>query len=209
DTDNDSSINVVANELNIFGKGVSGNNTLLNQDTLVDLQNKAIDTQVSKIHVATSNDSEMELRIGTESLGILLEKDNWALQFVNSGFTTPSLGQLGAQVNSTYETVNDWSFTKEVDYPLLNSVSQAVLEDLVFKVGNTDKVAFRAYETTSFSIDKIFTLDTSNFEVLDYSSMIPTFGLQKIDNNILVDDDVLTVDEIDNLFEYWVEDIAI
>ncbi|MCJ8346765.1 hypothetical protein MJH12_14585, partial [bacterium] len=237
DVNNNHETNVTANSLNMMGHGAFGRGINIDDAGFTELKKKAIETNVSKVFIANSNteDAIAEVLIGKETALTMIETNDYSLQLVNKGLFLNSKTILASDYSvetSGFDAVEEFKFTKQVDYQLLDFLAKNS-DDLVNQVqalklkaqspstpveatGYLSSIAFRntnslqesEFDQSLNSMDQVLNLDSEIIEVdflsLEDNNIIPGFGLNYIDDSILEDEE----DE-SFMFEYWIEDIAI
>jgi len=208
---NNQTTNVTAQNLNMIGKGATTDGSRLNGSALDSLANAAINTDVRNLFVANVNEAKIESKIGSTTNVFLVEKDNYSLQVVNNTIVTPQMSQIETTIDLTgYSDVQRWDFVKEVDYGLYNSsfvMNTHYVQDQQDKqtrvVALFDSINNPQYVNNTKSISSDSTVQIAIKDVLtpislNYSNYITSF------------DSSLLISEIDSeLFEYWIEDIAL
>ncbi|MCJ8347162.1 hypothetical protein MJH12_16600, partial [bacterium] len=129
DVHNDGNTNVTASTMNMIGHGAFGRGAETSDASIAALKNKAIETNVNKVYMANSNteDANVDVLIGKDTLATLIEKDAYSLQFVNKGLFLNSDTQIASnnmiEIGAS-DSVSEYKFTKQIDYQLLDYLAK-------------------------------------------------------------------------------------
>ena len=237
DVNNNHETNITANTFNMIGHGAFGRGINADDASFTNLKNKAIETNVSRVYISTSNkeDAQVEILIGKDTSATLIEKSQYSLQFVNNGLFLNSTSLLQSDNvidTSGFDAVEEYKFTKVVDYQQLDFLAKNS-DDLADKVqaNRRSKLSklmpeavmnenivqsLSSIQSSNIFQESGFDNDfKSNDDILSLNSDIDFLSLE--DNNMIpafglnyIDDSILDNEEDEGLmFEYWIENIAI
>ncbi|XPV82667.1 MAG: beta strand repeat-containing protein [Halarcobacter sp.] len=210
---NNQNTNITAQNLNMVGKGAfTKGEYLLNSTSLNNLSNNAINTDVRNLFIANKQEAKIDSKIGSSTSVFLVEKDNYSLQVVNKTIVTPKLSQIETTMDLTnsYSAVEQWSFAKEIDYELLNSSyvmkthHVQAQENIQTRVTSLfESINNPTYVNHTSNVVNTQTVQTSITDVLNPISLNYSNYTSNFNENLIID-------RIDSeLFEYWIEDIAL
>ncbi|MBU3939567.1 hypothetical protein KJ942_08670, partial [bacterium] len=135
---------------------------------------------------------------------VLKESDNYSMQLVNKGVITPKTTQIETtlELGAEYQGIEQYSFTKELDYQLLNSafVMQNHYEQVQPMVISAQTFGFTVLQQSVYDGAVELPLLAGHY--------LPSVGMNYSDFRSF--DASLVIGESDEeLYEYWIEDIAI
>ncbi|MBU4109982.1 hypothetical protein KJ988_03165, partial [bacterium] len=154
-------------------------------------------------------------KIGTDTFVVLKESDNYSMQLVNKGVITPKTTQIETtlELGAEYQGIEQYSFTKELDYQLLNSAF--VMQNHYTEYVQTPQTS--GMMQVGFVAANIMELSFNNPSYNPYEGMDIISGDSFISKAISLNYSGLNGFRVDlfgdesdeELYQYWIEDIAL
>jgi hypothetical protein len=214
DVANNTSNNVTAATLNMIGHGVFGKGAKFDDVSIKTLESRAIDTNVSRVYVASSVNSEGVLQIlpGPTTSALLKEANQWSVQLVNQGLFMSSGDMIASDLSITktgFQDVEAVEYIRYLDLQMLNdlssksgSITNSTPVGRILEINNLNRMNRIDFEQDIFSSDYSESVEMQFNGVFNELSIMPDFSDDMATFSLMDTDDVL-------VFDYWTEDILI